>query len=940
MLKPAAILALFFITSSFLILPSSEEGPGWKQLSTVNGDLPKPGPGKQQTASLILDIDLDGREDFVIAERTKAPSVHWYRNLTSGWEKYVLDTSQLSIEAGGDFHDIDGDGDLDISFGGDASSNKVWWWENPYPNFNPVIPWVRREIKNSGPTKHHDQIFGDFDGDGATELVFWNQGANTLFMAEIPLDKNTEPWSYVPIYTYASADHEGLAKTDIDDDGLVDIVGGGRWYKHEDGAVFTPHLIDRAQNFSRAAAGQLIPGGWAEVVFVVGDGSGRLIWYEWDGERWVGHDPLGFDVDHGHSLEIADIDSDGYKDIFCSEMRLNGGNSDAYTWVIYGDGNGSFAASVVTEGFGNHESKLGDLDDDGDIDILSKPYNWDTPRIDIWLNNEGWPLNQWQRHVIDEKKPWKSVFITAADLNGDGWRDIITGGWWYQNPGLSTDQWYRHEIGAPLSNMAAVHDFDGDGDSDVLGTQGKGASANAQFLWGRNDGYGHFTIMDNIAVGNGDFLQGVAVARYQRGVPLQVALSWHSGGNGVQMISLPLNPIVEMWSWEQATSISQDEDLSVGDVDRDGDLDLLLGTIWLRNDSGLWSELVIFPAQESPDRNRLADVNGDGRLDAIVGFEAISRTGKLVWYEQGEDLASVWSEHLISQLVGPMSLDARDMDSDGDIDVVVGEHNLSDPSNAGLYVFENLDGFGGEWDRHTVYVGDEHHDGAHLVDIDEDGDLDIISIGWGHSNVILYENKALDPVNTPWVFEDVPLSHWAYRYVGALHEEGYIAGCSADPPRYCPDATMVRAESAVFVERGIHGAGFLPIQPVDQVFADVEIGEWYAKWAAALWEDGYTSGCGTDPLIFCPIQQHTRVEGAVFFLRMLHGRDFAPPPAEGFFADMSPDWWGTKWAEAAYRAGLIPACQMEPELRFCPNEALSRALAAYMMVQAKELPLH
>jgi hypothetical protein len=43
----------------------------------------------------------------------------------------------------------------------------------------------------------------------------------------------------------------------------------------------------------------------------------------------------------------------------------------------------------------------------------------------------------------------------------------------------------------------------------------------------------------------------------------------------------------------------------------------------------------------------------------------------------------------------------------------------------------------------VVYTGDEHHDGAQVADIDGDGDLDIISIGWSHDRVLLYENKAI-----------------------------------------------------------------------------------------------------------------------------------------------------------------------------------------------------
>ena len=56
-------------------------------------------------------------------------------------------------------------------------------------------------------------------------------------------------------------------------------------------------------------------------------------------------------------------------------------------------------------------------------------------------------------------------------------------------------------------------------------------------------------------------------------------------------------------------------------------------------------------------------------------------------------------------------------------------------------MFENL-GRGRQWRRHLVYTGDEHHDGAILVDLDRDGDLDVISIGWGHNKVVIYENLA------------------------------------------------------------------------------------------------------------------------------------------------------------------------------------------------------
>ena len=191
----------------------------------------------------------------------------------------------------------------------------------------------------------------------------------------------------------------------------------------------------------------------------------------------------------------------------------------------------------------------------------------------------------------------------------------------------------------------------------------------------------------------------------------------------------------------------------------------------------------------------------------------------------------------------------------------------------------------------------------------------------------------------PPTFVDVPFSHWAYDAIEAIYQEGYVSGCSSSPLMYCPSKSMTRAESAVFIERGVNGTSFIPSDPSTQTFDDVPLFEWFAKWAQGLWEDGYTAGCGTNPLVYCPFQEHTRTEGTVFFLRMLNGPNYVPPAAQGIFSDVDLNSWGAKWIEAAYGAGLILECQSGSQLKFCPDDPLTRAMAAYMMVQAKGLQI-
>ncbi len=385
--------------------------PKWKLLSSQNGDMPVPNTGNQQTASLIADIDNDGDQDFFIAERTAAPALTMFRYHKGKWERHIVESDLLRIEAGSATLDIDGDGDLDVVFGGESRSNEVWWWENPYPKFDPEKPWKRYTIKKSGGNKHHDQLFGDFDHDGRQELVFWNQGSSQLIMAEIPENpKTVSEWPLRTIYEYSTDsemeplvgidgypgwqsvnEHEGLTKTDIDGDGLEDIVGGGRWFKYREGR-FIENIIDASYTFSRSAAADFVEGGRPEVILVVGDGLGPMYLYEWierknkPGTGTWKKTLLLEQLDNGHTIDVVDFNKDGHMDLFTAEMRFGDGNPDARTRILLGNGKGQFQELVIAEGYGVHEGKIADLDGDGDLDILGKPYTWKAPLLNIWIN--------------------------------------------------------------------------------------------------------------------------------------------------------------------------------------------------------------------------------------------------------------------------------------------------------------------------------------------------------------------------------------------------------------------------------------------------------------------------------------------------------------------------------------------------------------------------
>lgn len=378
----------------------------WEKVSSTSEEIPLSWRNTQQTASLVVDIDNDGIQEFVMAGREKAPSLIYLKYESSiGWREFAIEKELLTIETGGTFFDIDNDGDKDLVFGGDSQSNKIWWWENPYPFYNPNVPWRRKEIKNDGQPQHHDQAFGDFKQTGKAQLAFWNQGAKTLFIATIPEDASKSiKWEYEPVFVAddtqkKSWSAEGCVAADVDGDGFTDLIAGNYWFKYISGRF---KAIKFGEEGGRVVVAKFRAGKKMQIVVSPGDGNGRLLYYECTGSaeetaNWKAKDLIGRELIHAHTLEAADIDDDGNLDIFCAEMvkwtesKAEPDNANAEAFILYGDGKGGFRKTTFQKGVDFHEGRAYDVDGDGDIDIVSKPYNWKTPSVDMWLQSGTGP---------------------------------------------------------------------------------------------------------------------------------------------------------------------------------------------------------------------------------------------------------------------------------------------------------------------------------------------------------------------------------------------------------------------------------------------------------------------------------------------------------------------------------------------------------------------
>jgi hypothetical protein len=81
---------------------------------------------------------------------------------------------------------------------------------------------------------------------------------------------------------------------------------------------------------------------------------------------------------------------------------------------------------------------------------------------------------------------------------------------------------------------------------------------------------------------------------------------------------------------------------------------------------------------------------------------------------------------------------------------------------------------------------------------------------------------------------------------------------------FCPDATVTRAQMAVFLLRAKYGPSYMP-PPASGLFADVPADYWAAAWVEGLAAEGITSGCSAGN--FCPESPVTRAQMAVFLDR-------------------------------------------------------------------------
>jgi hypothetical protein len=183
-------------------------------------------------------------------------------------------------------------------------------------------------------------------------------------------------------------------------------------------------------------------------------------------------------------------------------------------------------------------------------------------------------------------------------------------------------------------------------------------------------------------------------------------------------------------------------------------------------------------------------------------------------------------------------------------------------------------------------------------------------------------------------FNDVPLNHSFYDFIGKLSALGITLGCGNG--NYCPDDNTTREQMAIFIERGL--GVFNPPLPNQQTFQDVPSTSYSHPFVEDLVARGITAGCAAGPpRMYCPAAAVTREQMAIFILRGLGV--FTPPagPQTPTFADVLNSGatdYSYEFIEEFVRRGITSGCAAGPPRLYCPTAMVTRGQMAVFLVRA------
>jgi hypothetical protein len=374
----------------------------------------------------------------------------------------------------------------------------------------------------------------------------------------------------------------------------------------------------------------------------------------------------------------------------------------------------------------------------------------------------------WDRHTIDSESRGADG-VRLADVNGDGWLDIVTG--WEEggvvrlclHPGVEkvSSRWPAVTVGRVKSPEDALpFDVDGDGAMDVVSCC-EASTRTIYVHWAPKDPERQ---LDAAAWKTEAFAATKDQQMWMFAAALNVddrhGLDLVVGAKGTEAtvgwLQAPENPRqLDQWQYRPIRNAGWIMSLIPFDADGDGDRDVLLsdrkgsgrGVYWLENPGAdrvlhatQWEQHAMGGTQHEVMFVSLCDLDGDDRQDVLA---ATCNSEMLLLRRPA---STQWSQLVIRnpyEIPHGKAVAVGDLDLDGSLDIVHTAETRGRRLLPGVsWISSDSGNVSGPWRDHDVSRDEgSKFDLVQLVDVDDDGDLDIITCEERDNlGVVWYEN--------------------------------------------------------------------------------------------------------------------------------------------------------------------------------------------------------